>query len=169
LETLAGVHKSTKDKCVFLINNYDLVVSVVDERKIASDETTKFDELLLQQREKFVEEELMTQYGSLIAFVQHTEATKAVDTSSKVEKIVREFNAQWKAGIETIHANVMKYFSNFRNGMEILKQVLTQLLLYYTRFVDVVKKSWARPPSFSNDIVTTQEILYEIKKYSRSF
>ncbi|RHY28847.1 hypothetical protein DYB32_008264, partial [Aphanomyces invadans] len=42
LETLAGVHKSTKDKCVFLINNYDLVVSVVDERKIASDETTKF-------------------------------------------------------------------------------------------------------------------------------
>jgi hypothetical protein len=28
----------------------------------------------------------------------------------------------------------MKYFSNFHNGMEILKQVLTQLLLYYTRF-----------------------------------
>lgn len=28
----------------------------------------------------------------------------------------------------------MRYFSHYRNGMEILKQVLTQLLLYYTRF-----------------------------------
>jgi hypothetical protein len=29
---------------------------------------------------------------------------------------------------------VSKYFSNVRDGMAILKQVLTQLLLYYTRF-----------------------------------
>ena len=30
--------------------------------------------------------------------------------------------------------SVMAYFSNFKNGMGILHQVLTQLLLQYTRF-----------------------------------
>ena len=29
--------------------------------------------------------------------------------------------------------DVLTFFSNFRNGMEVLKKVLTQLLLYYTR------------------------------------
>ncbi|RHZ15346.1 hypothetical protein DYB31_012765 [Aphanomyces astaci] len=177
LDKLAdSAHKTAKDKIVFLINNYDLVVSVVQERKIESDEL--FDELLTNSRDKFVEEELLSHYGPLIGFVQQAEAkqrtvgggdaTIPLD-SAKVERIVKDFNGQWKRGIEHINANVMKFFSNFRNGMEILKQVLTQLLLYYTRFVDLVKKSWTRPPSFSNDIVTTQEILYEIKKYSRSF
>jgi hypothetical protein len=69
-----------------------------------------------------------------------------------------------------MNGDVLRFFANFRNGMEILKLVLTQLLLYYTRFVEVVKRSFDRaPPSFQSDIVTTQEILYEIKKYSRSF
>ncbi len=53
--------------------------------------------------------------------------------------------------------------------MEILKQVLTQLLLYYTRFQDIIKKTWARAPAFSRDIVSTATILMEIKRYSRTF
>ncbi|OQR87003.1 vacuolar protein sorting-associated protein [Achlya hypogyna] len=169
LEKLSEVHKNSKDKCVFLINNYDLVASVVTERKIASDETAKFEELLVAQRDKFVEEELVCWYGPLITFVQQTEAKGTAPDASKVEKIVKDFNAHWKTGIDKMNGNVMKFFSNFRNGMEILKQVLTQLLLYYTRFIEIIKKSWARPPAFANDVVTTQEILYEIKKYSRSF
>jgi vacuolar protein sorting-associated protein 52 len=92
--------------------------------------------------------------------------------------------------------DVLLYFSSFHSGMEILKQVgygmhtaigfasalriqysqprallqvLTQLLLYYTRFQDIIKKTWTRPPSFSRDIVSTATILMEIKRYSRTF
>ena len=193
LARLAEQHKHPKDKCVFLINNADLVLALFHDKRIISEETAKLDDLLAQQRELFVEEELVAAYGKLIAFVRQNESavvgTKQQQqqqagggnaTSSgggelqvdaaQVEKIVREFAATWKRGIEQMNSNVMTYFSNFRNGMEILKQVLTQLLLYYTRFVEIVKKSFARaPPPFTQDIVTTQEILYEIKKYSRSF
>ena len=63
----------------------------------------------------------------------------------------------------------MKSFANLKLGMEILKQVLTQLLLYYTRFQDIVRRAWRRPPAFTKDIVSTAAILVEIKKYSRSF
>ncbi len=69
--------------------------------------------------------------------------------------------------METINRNVLSYFSNFRNGMEILKQVLTQLLLYYTRFQDVIRKVYKQqPPSFAKDLVPTTTILAEIKKYA---
>ncbi|KAE9049052.1 Vacuolar protein sorting-associated protein 52 A [Phytophthora rubi] len=182
LTRLSEQHSNAKDKCVFLINNYDLVLTHFEERRVISDETSKFEELLAGQREKFVEEELVTYYAKLIQFVrQHEQVTlgkgasgasaggsQQVDTA-QIEKIVREFAATWKAGIEKMNGNVMTYFANFRNGMEILKQVLTQLLLYYTRFVEIVKRSYQRPPPFNAEIVTTQEILYEIKKYSRSF
>lgn len=53
--------------------------------------------------------------------------------------------------------------------MEILKQVLTQLLLYYTRFQDIIRKVYrGKPPAFSKDLVSTTVILAEIKKYALS-
>ena len=55
------------------------------------------------------------------------------------------------------------------NGVEVLKQVLTQLLLYYTRFQEIVRKAWKKPPAFAKDLVPTATILEEIKKYSRIF
>nr|CCA25640.1 vacuolar protein sortingassociated protein putative [Albugo laibachii Nc14] len=188
LMRLADQQPNSKEKCVFLVNNYDFVVSAFHEKHLASEETSAFETLLTQQRERFVEEELALLYGDLIEFVRQNEsiivpspqlsihsnardvaATNIVIEQDKVKRIIRNFNGSWKNGIERINANVMKYFSNFRNGMEILKLVLTQLLLYYTRFIEIAKKSWTRPPPYSNEIVTTQEILFEIKKYSRSF
>ncbi|CAI5730782.1 unnamed protein product [Hyaloperonospora brassicae] len=181
LSRLSEQHTVAKDKCVFLINNYDFVLTHFEKRQVTSEETSKFEELLAGQREKFVEEELTTHYAKLIQFVQHSEqATQRKDaalatggseqvTIAQIEDIVHEFAVTWKAGIEKMNGNVMTYFSNFRNGMEILKQVLTQLLLYYTRFVETVKRGYQLSSPFNTEIVTTQEILYEIKKYSRSF
>jgi hypothetical protein len=82
---------------------------------------------------------------------------------------VRDFASNWRPGIEQINNDVLAHFAALRNGMEILKQVLTQLLLYYTRFQDVIKKAYTRTPSFSRDIVSTATILMEIKRYSRIF
>lgn len=41
-----------------------------------------------------------------------------------VEGLVREFAVSWKSGIEAINQDVLSFFSNARNGMEILKQVI---------------------------------------------
>ena len=82
---------------------------------------------------------------------------------------MREFANTWRIGIQQINDNVLTYFANFRSGTEILKQVLTQLLLYYSRFQDIIKRCWNKPPIFTRDIVSTATILMEIKKYSRIF
>ena len=115
----------------------------------------------------FVEEELLEGFSQFITFVQHNEGAESVDAEA-VEGLVRDFAATWKCAIEAIYHDMLDYFSDLRNGMEILKQVLT-LLLYYTRFQDIIKKAWARRQPFAKEIVSTATILVEIKKYSKNF
>lgn len=52
-------------------------------------------------------------------------------------------------GIESIHRDVVKSFPNLTVGMDVLKQVLTQMLLYYTRFLDLVKVSYPHGAPFA--------------------
>lgn len=60
----------TKDQLVFFINNYDMILSIFQERHLLSDEVGKFEALLLQQRELFAEEEVKSFFPRLITFVQ---------------------------------------------------------------------------------------------------
>lgn len=185
LKRLSDVHPTNKKRIIFMINNLDAIITIFKERRVSGKELNRFSELLVQQRELFVEEELLQTFSKMIAFVQQTEthmsgvsaprgsrgvaAPADVVNPEVVESLVHEFSSNWKAGIEQINRNVLSYFSNFRNGMEILKQVLTQLLLYYTRFQDVIRKVWrGKPPSFCKDLVSTSVILVEIKKHALS-
>lgn len=185
LRRLSDVHPANKKRIIFMINNLDAIITIFKERRVSGRELNRFSELLVQQRELFVEEELLQTFSKMIAFVQQTEAHMSgiaaprgargvaapadVVNPEVVESLVREFASNWKSGIEQINRNVLSYFSNFRNGMEILKQVLTQLLLYYTRFQDVIRKVWrGKPPSFCKDLVSTSVILAEIKKHALS-
>jgi hypothetical protein len=175
LERLSAEHLAEKKRSVFLINNLDHVICIFQERRVVGKEFNVFVEQLMQQRELFVEEELLTGFSKMIAFVQQTEIymVGAPKGSSHdiniqvVESLVLDFASNWKGNIEQVNRNVLSYFSNFRNGMEILKQVLTQLLLYYTRFQDIIRKVWRnKPPAFCKDLVSTTAILAEIKKYA---
>jgi len=181
LQRLSEELDTQKKRIVFQINNLDHVVCIFQERRVVGKEFNRFVEMLMQQRDLFVEEELVaTGFSKMIAFVQQTEQhlSALAASSSKgtagndvnpqvVESLVLDFASNWKSNIDQINRNVLSYFSNFRNGMEILKQVLTQLLLYYTRFHDIIRKVWRnKPPAFCKDLVPTNLILTEIKKYA---
>merc|ERR1740139_386108 len=180
LKRLAGEHPVRKHGIVFLINNCDQIAQVLEERRTIGKELQAFEDMLLQQRELFVEEELLSHshLANMIVFVRGAERQVANAPrggtggpppfdAHTVESLVRDFATSWKKTIEQINKNVLSYFSNFRNGMEILKQVLTQLLLYYTRFQDIIRKVWrSKPPAFCKDLVSTSTILIEIKKHA---
>jgi len=176
-ETIELLHRITegygenKRKTIFLINNLDQILGIFEERRVFSFKQIcgPFEELLTRQRELFVEEELVDVYSKLIGFVKQNEVNSQSLNSTLVESLVRDFALNWQKGIEQINKNVLSYFSNFRNGLEILKQVLTQLLLYYTRFQDILRKGYrGRLPDFCKHLVTTTQILTEIKKYALS-
>lgn len=173
---------------VFLVNNYDLVLTVFHERHLPRSATAGFEELLREQVQQFVESQLRRHFPDLVAFVLGAEPFVAdIDESAargqkapqgpppgvdvqRMEQVVRVFAQTWKRETERIHQYVMTSFTNFSNGMEILKQVLTQLLLYYTRLQKVMAKSFPQhQPAFAHELVPSTTILTEIKQYARSF
>lgn len=89
-------------------------------------------------------------------------------TVAEVEPLVKDFASRWRAAIELMHKDVITSFSNFLCGMDILRNAMTQLLLYYTRFSDCVKKI-VGGSALNKDLVSIASIMYEIKKYSRTF
>jgi hypothetical protein len=47
--------------------------------------------------------------------------------------------------------------------------VLTQLLLYYTRFLDLVKTVYPQGAPFAQFILSIPTLMNEIRKYSQNF
>merc|ERR1712046_490679 len=78
----------------------------------------------------------------------------------QMEHVVRQFSTSWKQAMDRIYHYIMASFTNFSNGMEILKQVLTQLLVYYTRLQKIINRSFPQqPPGFTRELVATTTIL----------
>lgn len=185
-KALSSKLDSSEAGLVFLVNNYDLVLSIFHERHLPRTATAGFEQLLREQVQLFVENQLQRHFPDLVTFVKNTEPLVAdIDETAargtgqgpppgvdvqRMEQVVRVFASSWKRETERIHQYVMTSFSNFSNGTDILKQVLTQLLLYYTRLQKVMSKSFPQqPPVFAHELVPNTTILTEIKQYSRSF
>ena len=117
-----------------------------------------------------VEDALREAFADLIDFVRAAERSADAQLDlGQAAALAKSFAASWRAAIAAANADVLRLFANFVNGVEVLKQVLTQLLLYYTRFQEIVRKNSGGDVPFASDLVPTATILDEIKKYSRIF
>ncbi|EMS58869.1 hypothetical protein TRIUR3_09405 [Triticum urartu] len=174
LVKLAKMFPKPKMQTVFLINNYDLTIAVLKEAGTEGGKTQlHFEEVLKSNIAIYVEEVLLEHFSDLIKFVKTRTSEDPASSSDKanigdVEPLVKDFANRWKAAIELMHKDVITSFSNFLCGMEILKAALTQLLLYYTRLTECVKRVNGGS-ALNKDLVSISSILYEIKKYSRTF
>ncbi|KAM3276095.1 hypothetical protein ACQJBY_044468 [Aegilops geniculata] len=174
LVKLAKMFPKPKMQTVFLINNYDLTIAILKEAGTEGGKTQlHFEEVLKSNIAIYVEEVLLEHFSDLIKFVKTRTSEDPASSSDKanigdVEPLVKDFANRWKAAIELMHKDVITSFSNFLCGMEILKAALTQLLLYYTRLTECVKRV-SGGSALNKDLVSISSILYEIKKYSRTF
>lgn len=183
LVELSRMFPRQKQRTIFLINNYDLVLSVLKEAGVSGGKTKQqFEDLLASFTTVFVEEELREHFLKLIEFVK-TRAGTGEDYSAsagnsgaavvpislqEVEPLLKDFAARWKMAIEVMHKDVITNFSNFLCGMDILRAALTQLLLYYTRLSDCLKRVGGGS-TLVKDVVSIPSIMFEIRKYSRNF
>jgi len=67
-----------------------------------------------------------------------------------------------------MHKDIITSSGVFVFGMEIFWAALTQLLLYYTGLCASLKHV-GDGVALSKDVVSVPSIMYEIKKYSRTF
>ncbi|KAH9626897.1 hypothetical protein KSS87_002297 [Heliosperma pusillum] len=172
---LSTQFRKSKLQSVFLINNYDMTISVLKEAGPDGGKVQMhFEDVLKSQTSIFVEELLLEHFSDLIKFLK-TRASEDPSSSSEkaitvgdVEPLVKDFASRWKDAIELMHKDVITSFSNFLCGMEILRTSLTQLLLYYTRLSECVKKV-PGGSALNKDLVSIQLIIHEIRKFSRTF
>lgn len=71
---LASSFPHRKDQLLFLINNYDVVMSIIIERtRDDSKESDAFREQLKARSEEFVEQVLLSHFGYLLTWLKETE------------------------------------------------------------------------------------------------
>lgn len=176
-ETFENEEPTTR--VVFLLNNYDHIITVLDERLPDRDLALRkyIEQILDRQRDAYLDATIDAGLGAMVAFVRKTESDMAkIDKGRALleidaqhcEKLVHDFAAKWESFLAKVNTDVLTSFSNFRNGTELFKRICTQFLVYYTKFQDIVRTAWRRPPPFAKDLVSTGAIMIEIKKYTRS-
>jgi hypothetical protein len=180
---------STKQQVVFLLNNYHLIIRAITSKGIESEETQHFRGQASEQLHVFVDEELTEKFPKLSDFCKTLDKTEAKAGEQKTDEpaaaeaklseavlddIAKHFVKSWKDNMEQIYHSVLKNFclsdgdeQDQRLCSEILKAVLIQLVQRYHRFLGYLDKAYARKrPAFMKDLVSTQTIMYEIKKYA---
>eukprot|EP00794_Sanderia_malayensis_P015923 gene15923-17524_t len=165
-----------KEQLVFLINNYDMMLQVLAERTAEdSKETESFQQLLNGRTQEFVEEVLSPYFGGMISFVKETEPLLERGSSMprmdeyKIEQLIRGFAADWKQAIETINQDVMRSFSNFKTGTNILQAALAQLIQYYHRFQKILSQSPFSRLAARRELINIHHVMVEVKKHKTAF
>jgi len=169
-----------KTKTIFLINNYDVVLTVLSENNITPQEEThsRFQTLIQEQTNIFVEQLLQHYYKLLISFIKDTEYNLSTKENYAINKdqlytLVNEFSQRWRDVLHKIQNDIMTNFSNFNLGSSITKQIITQYLIYYKRFEEIYKKANKQPDlnvSIAKPTFTPiSNITYEISKSYSSF
>jgi vacuolar protein sorting-associated protein 52 len=160
------------------MNSFDIILGNFQKYEIECSERELFQELFENNTSMFVEEELKVYYKELITYIKKTEPNLSKDNSFEVnkskvnvtelEKYAKDFEKNWKSNLKKINSDIMNYFQNFKTGNVILGKVLSQLLLYYSRYTEIVYLIYQNPP-FRQSIVSNQSILYEMKNFSKNF
>ncbi|CAM4565131.1 unnamed protein product [Lepidochelys kempii] len=174
---VAAEFSSRKEQLIFLINNYDMMLSVLMERAVEeSKEVEGFQQLLSARSQEFIEEILSPPFGGMIAFVKESESLiekgqldRLRGEEARVTQLVRGFSTTWKASVELLSQDVMRSFSNFKNGTSIIQGALTQLIQYYHGFHKVLTQPPLRALPARAELINIHHLMVELKKHKPNF
>uniref|UniRef100_A0A672YRW2 Vacuolar protein sorting-associated protein 52 homolog n=1 Tax=Sphaeramia orbicularis TaxID=375764 RepID=A0A672YRW2_9TELE len=174
---MAAEFPSRRDQLIFLINNYDMMLSVLMERAADdSKEVEGFQQLLLARTQEFIEEILSPPFGGMIAFVKEAEALmekgqldRLKNEEARITQLVRGFSGTWKQSVESMSQDVMRSFTNFKNGTSIIQGALTQLIQYYHGFHKVLNQPTFRSLAVRSELINLHHLMVEVKKHKPNF
>lgn len=168
---MAGVFTERKDQLIFLINNYDMILSIIMERtRDNCKEAETFKSRLASKSGEYAEQIIFPHFGEMIQFVkecehcfEHSKLNELKGLENKSLDIVRNFSDIWKKALEDLNREVLLSFPNLVTGASLLQLALTQLIQYYHRFHKFLT------PNVRTQLVNIHHIMVEMKKYRTSF
>nr|ADN37678.1 vacuolar protein sorting-associated protein 52-like protein [Oncorhynchus mykiss] len=174
---MAAEFPSRRDQLIFLINNYDMMLNVLMERAADdSKEVEGFQQLLQARSQEFIEEILSSPFGGMIAFVKASEALiekgqldRLKNDEAQITQLIRGFTSTWKQSVEALSQDVMRSFTNFKNGTGIIQGALTQLIQYYHGFHKVLSQPTFRSLAVRSELINLHHLMVEVKKHKPNF
>jgi len=174
---LASSFSTRKEQLLFLINNYDVIMSIIIERtRDDTKESDAFREQLRARSEEFVEQILQTHFGYLISWTKDAEMKLEkgdVDglrqEEKKVSHIIATFSGDWKQSLDRINGETLSSFPNLKLGTGILQQTLTTLLQYYHRFTRLMSVAPLSQVPAASQLINIHQLMVEVKKYKPNF
>ncbi|XP_017514490.2 vacuolar protein sorting-associated protein 52 homolog isoform X3 [Manis javanica] len=125
---------------------------------------------------EFIEELLSPPFGGLVAFVkeaealiEHGQAERLRGEEARVTQLIRGFGSSWKSSVESLSQDVMRSFTNFRNGTSIIQGALTQLIQLYHRFHRVLSQPQLRALPARAELINIHHLMVELKKHKPNF
>ncbi|CAL5229904.1 g13324 [Coccomyxa viridis] len=142
-------------------------------------ETIKeFEDQLTAAMNVYVEEALGLHVGELVRFVRAAEAAAKQQNvpeglpvpgygPPEAAPIMKDFASRWTSAIEALNKETMKDFRSSACGREVLKAAMTQLLLYYTRMLELLKRAGPEGAALMRDAPTVPSMMFETRKQFR--
>lgn len=161
---MAAIFASRKEQLIYLINNYDVVLTILMERtRDNSKEAEVFRELLSNRSAEYVEEILAPHFGGIIQFVKESEKQQVAEQERRALALVTSFSANWKRALEEINKEVLLSFPSLLTGQNLLQLALASLVQYYHRFHKLLS------PNAKTQLVNSHVLMIEIKKYKCTY
>lgn len=178
---ISAVYKQRKQRILFLLNNYNLIITILKEnlKPNFQEEIDYFSELFNNKMMEYVEEELNVYIGSMMQLLNklNYKQNSNINDDSFIN-IAKTFNQNWKMHIQNINDDIYKSFPNYQICTVALHLVLTQFVFYYTKFYEAWENRFNSPSSPSDSssrnhpkiqLIGTHAVMVEIKKYKTSF
>ena len=174
----AAVFGHPKEQQIFMINNYDHILSVF-KRSDIRDDSKVIEEIKLQLNKRIqeiVEELLYPHFGSVICFVKDCEVFLERDdpeslkrNEHKIGALIEVFNNDWQKALNDISKDVLSCFSNFENGNNIQQAAMAQLLQYHMRFQKIIAHPTFKENQTRNKLIGLHELMVFVKKYKTNY
>lgn len=174
----AAIFRQPREQQIFMINNYDHILSVFKRSSVREDsKDTEEIKLQLNKRiQEIVEELLYPHFGSIICFVKDSEVYLDRDdqeslkrNEAKLGSLIETFNSNWQKALDEISKDVLSCFSNFENGNNIQQAAMAQLLQYHLRFQKIMSHPILKDNSQRNKLINLHELMIHVKKYKTNF
>ncbi|KAJ8375205.1 hypothetical protein SKAU_G00057850 [Synaphobranchus kaupii] len=131
---------SRKDQLIFLINNYDMMLSV-----------------------------LMFPVVIVTSLMEKGQLDRLKNNEARITQLIRGFSSTWKQSVEALSQDVMRSFTNFKNSTGIIQGALTQLIQYYHGFHKVLSQPTFRSLAVRSELINLHHLMVEVKKHKPNF
>ena len=164
-----------KHQLVFQLQTYNCILGRLSQCGYDADDLLWWRNLYRGQLTLFIEEELYERFKALISFTKQHQITLEEPSIelpvdwAVVEGAVRHFAKNWREGIEGLSVGVGREFEGAGAVQEeMVKTVLMELLLYYQKFTELMKKyGRGQKQQLMRDVVPLPNVLQECRKYAR--